>query len=301
MKIKQLIVIITINIIITGAAFLVLGNYILRKLQFAEKESPVTVRTVKFNNVNNGMEGFEECPGDLTVAAKTALAAVVQVKAKFPSQKKDTSRSGADDFFEDVLGRDLGPGMTPEQRASGSGVVISDDGYIITNAHVITSEKGAVVPEVTVTLRNRKMYKAKIIGHDRITDLAVLKIEAKHLSYLLYTDAAMVEPGEWVVAAGYPLSLQATATAGIVSAMGRKIDANRNVVSFIQTDAAVNYGNSGGALVNAKGELIGITSFIFSTNQSYAGYSFAVPVSVAKKVANEIIKYGKVQSSSSGR
>jgi Do/DeqQ family serine protease len=202
------------------------------------------------------------------------------------------------DMFDELFN---GPRMSiiPEQRASGSGVIISDDGYIVTNNHVVSG-----ADEIAVTLTNKKTYKATVVGTDANTDLAVIKIEASGLPYLIYGNSDDAKLGQWVLAIGYPLNLDVTVTAGIVSAKARNIgiinpnnnsEAKNPVESFIQTDAAVNPGNSGGALVNLSGEVVGINAAIASQNGSYIGYSYAIPINLAKKVVNDIIKYGTVQ------
>jgi len=183
----------------------------------------------------------------------------------------------------------------PEQRASGSGVIITDDGYIVTNNHVVDG-----ADEINVTLPNKKSYKASVIGADPSSDIAVIKIEGKGFPYLVYGNSDEVKLGQWVLAIGYPLNLDVTVTAGIVSAKSRSIgingqQSNSPVESFIQTDAAVNPGNSGGALINTNGELIGINSAIASPTGSYAGYSYAIPVNMAKKIVTDIVKFGTVQ------
>jgi len=201
------------------------------------------------------------------------------------------------DFFgEDPFGDYFGgPRMMPEQRASGSGVLITGDGYIVTNNHVITG-----ADEISVTLTNKKVYKAKVVGADPNSDIAVIKIEATNMPYLVYGNSDDVKLGQWVLAIGYPLNLDVTITAGIISAKNRSIDVNsrqgdRPIESFLQTDAAVNQGNSGGALVNINGELVGINSAIMSPTGSYAGYSYAIPVNIVKKVVTDIVKFGTVQ------
>ena len=180
-------------------------------------------------------------------------------------------------------------------RYSGSGVIISDDGYIVTNNHVI-EEAG----NIEVVMNNNQRYYAKLIGADPATDLALLKIRAKNLPFVRYGNSDKINPGEWVLAIGNPFDLNSTVTAGIVSATARKIfkqgDPNSlEIQSFIQTDAAVNPGNSGGALVNLQGELIGINSAIATSSGSYQGYSFAIPVSLVKKVMDDLLEFGKVQ------
>jgi serine protease Do len=180
-------------------------------------------------------------------------------------------------------------------RSSGSGVIISDDGYIVTNNHVIEDASS-----IEVVMNNNQRYYAKLIGADPTTDLALLKIRAKNLPFVRYGNSDKVTPGEWVLAVGNPFDLNSTVTAGIVSAVARNIGIlhDRNslqVESFIQTDAAVNPGNSGGALVNLHGELIGINSAIATSSGSYQGYSFAIPVSLVKKVMDDLLEFGKVQ------
>ncbi|HYH16390.1 MAG TPA: trypsin-like peptidase domain-containing protein [Flavisolibacter sp.] len=243
---------------------------------------------------------------DFTKAANAAVPAVVHIKTRIPAKKQTNSlprRGGNDMFdqwFEDFFGGGYGPNIVPEQRASGSGVIISEDGYIVTNNHVITNGGEGVADEITVTLHNKKTYKARVIGRDPSSDLAVLKIDGNKFPFLIYGNATNLQLGQWVLAIGYPLTLETTVTAGIVSATGRTININRRqsespVESFIQTDAAVNQGNSGGALVNTNGELVGINSAILAPNGTYAGYSFAIPVTIVKKIVEDIVKFGDVQ------
>jgi len=247
-------------------------------------------------------------PIDFTKAASTAVPAVVHIKTKIPARKitndlPNRRNNSMDDFFDQFFGPGFGPSIIPEQRASGSGVIISDDGYIVTNNHVISDDNGGVAPEINVTLHNRKSYKAKVIGRDPSSDIAVLKIDDTKLPYLVYGNSDNIQLGQWVLAVGYPLTLETTVTAGIVSATGRSIGINSRQVkrgdtpveSFIQTDAAVNQGNSGGALINTNGELIGVNSAILAPTGTYAGYSFAIPVNLIKKIVNDIIKFGDVQ------
>ena len=254
---------------------------------------------VGFNNNNTPSVAV-----DFTPAATTAVPAVVHIKTKTKERQLSGGGSGGSrgrNPFSDFFGEDFGdffgggPRVMPEQRASGSGVIITEDGYIVTNNHVIDGSD-----EINVTLGNKKSYKATLIGADPSTDIAVIKIEAKGLPYLIYGNSDDAKLGQWVLAIGYPLSLDATVTAGIISAKSRSIDINRKqsdrpVESFIQTDAAVNPGNSGGALVNTTGELIGINSAIASPTGSYAGYSYAIPVNIVKKIVTDIVKFGTVQ------
>ena len=246
---------------------------------------------------------------DFTQAASTSVQAVVHIKTKIAAQKvsnelprSNRNRGGIDDLFDQFF--NFGPQMIPEQRASGSGVLISDDGYIVTNNHVISDQNGGVAGEIMVTLHNKKTYKARLIGKDPSSDIAVLKIDGTALPYMVYGNSDEVKLGQWVLAIGYPLTLETTVTAGIVSAKGRSIGINERqtrgtnvspVESFIQTDAAVNQGNSGGALVTTDGKLVGINSAILAPNGTYAGYSFAIPVNIAKKIVNDIVEFGDVQ------
>jgi serine protease Do len=182
-----------------------------------------------------------------------------------------------------------------QERSSGSGVIISDDGYIVTNHHVIED-----ATNVEVVMNNNQRFYAKIVGTDPSTDLALLKIKAKNLPFVPYGNSDAIKIGEWVLAVGNPFNLNSTVTAGIVSARARNIRIlreknNLQVESFIQTDAAVNPGNSGGALVNLKGELIGVNSAIATATGTYSGYSFAIPVSLVKKVMDDLLEFGQVQ------
>ncbi|HEX7906119.1 MAG TPA: trypsin-like peptidase domain-containing protein [Chitinophagaceae bacterium] len=241
-------------------------------------------------------------PVDFTKAANVAVPAVVHIKTKIPAKKVSSNQrsrgNSMDDLFEQFF--DMGPRVQPEQRASGSGVIIKDDGYIVTNNHVISDGANGVADEITVTMNNKKTYKAKVIGRDPSSDIAVLKIEATNLPYIILGNSDNVKLGQWVLAVGYPLTLETTVTAGIVSAKGRSIGINGRqsdtpIESFIQTDAAVNQGNSGGALVSTEGQLIGINSAILAPSGTYAGYSFAIPVNLVKKIVNDLIKFGDVK------
>ena len=179
--------------------------------------------------------------------------------------------------------------QTPKREATGSGVIISSDGYIVTNNHVV---EGA--DELTVTLNDNREFSARIIGNDKTTDLALIKIDGTNLPTLPIGDSDKIKVGEWVIAVGNPFGLNNTVTAGIVSAKARSLGAN-GVESFIQTDAAINAGNSGGALVNTQGELVGINAMLYSQTGSYAGYGFAIPTTIMNKVVDDLKKYGSVQ------
>jgi Do/DeqQ family serine protease len=177
-----------------------------------------------------------------------------------------------------------------KQEGTGSGVIISPDGYIITNNHVI---KGA--SELEITLSDKKTYQARVVGKDIDTDIALLKIDATDLPSVSLTDSDNIQIGEWVLAVGNPFNLNTTVTAGIVSAKSRDLEGSKKIDSFIQTDAVVNPGNSGGALVNTQGDLVGINTMIYSGNGSYIGYSFAVPSNIVKKIVEDILEFGYVQ------
>jgi len=181
-------------------------------------------------------------------------------------------------------------GQPYKQEGTGSGVIISPNGYIVTNYHVVKDAS-----ELEVTLNNKQTYKADIVGIDPQNDIAVLKIDAENLPYMIFGDSDALELGEWVLAIGNPFNLGTTVTAGIVSAKARDIKGNNNIDSFIQTDAVVNPGNSGGALVNERGELVGINTMIFSPTGAYVGYSFAIPSNIVKKITEDIIEYGSIQ------
>lgn len=240
-------------------------------------------------------------PVDLTYAAEKALPAVVHIKYVQNSkvQTVDVQSNPFGDFF-DPFGIFGNPGggqggtrkqkvQTPKREATGSGVIISSDGYIVTNNHVV---EGA--DELTVTLNDNREFSARIIGTDKSTDIALIKVNAKDLPTLPIANSDNVKVGEWVIAVGNPFGLNNTVTAGIISAKARSLGAN-GVESFIQTDAVINAGNSGGALVNTQGELVGINAMLYSQTGSYAGYGFAIPTSIMNKVVDDLKKYGSVQ------
>jgi Do/DeqQ family serine protease len=229
---------------------------------------------------------------DFTAAAEMTIHAVVNVKTTYPLQEQ-TYYDPFREFFGQRAPRPLEPPMS-----TGSGVIISEDGYIVTNNHVVDEAN-----KVEVTLNDKRSYVAEVIGKDPTTDLALLKIKEKNLPYIAYGNSDNVKVGEWVLAVGNPFNLTSTVTAGIISAKARNInilgsDPARGinpVESYLQTDAAVNPGNSGGALVNTRGELIGINSAIASNTGSYTGYSFAIPVNLARKVVADLLEFGEVQ------
>ncbi len=226
---------------------------------------------------------------NFTEAAEKTVASVVYVKTTYPVQSRNNY------FFDPFNNFFYGnPQTAPAPQSSGSGVIISDDGYIVTNNHVVNE-----AAKVEVTLDDKRTFTAKIIGTDPSSDLALLKIDEANLPFIPYGNSDDVKVGEWVLAVGNPFNLTSTVTAGIVSAKGRNIhildNQNFPLESFIQTDAAVNPGNSGGALVNTNGDLVGINSAIASNTGAYSGYSFAIPVNIVKKVMDDLLEYGNVQ------
>lgn len=241
-------------------------------------------------------------PVDLTYAAEKSLPSVVHILSTKNSkvQTVEVQSDPFSDFFSDPFGFFGNPNQgnggkqkrsvrTPKQQGSGSGVIISNDGYIVTNNHVV-----ADADELTVTLNDNKEYSARIIGTDKTTDLALIKIDGKNFPAITIANSEDIKVGEWVLAVGNPFNLTNTVTAGIVSAKGRSLYQN-GVESFIQTDAAINPGNSGGALVNTRGELIGINAMLYSQTGSFSGYGFAIPTSIMNKVVDDLKKYGTVQ------
>ena len=232
---------------------------------------------------------------DLTVAAENTVNAVVHIKVETKGKTISGGDMENDPFFNFFFGPNGGnmPRQTEPQKASGSGVIISTDGYIVTNNHVVNE-----ADNIQVVLNDKRTFTATVVGTDPNTDIALLKIEAKDLPTLVFGNSDDLKVGEWVLAVGNPFNLTSTVTAGIVSAKARNINiisSKTPIESFIQTDAAINPGNSGGALVNIKGELIGINTAIASQTGSYAGYGFAVPVSIVSKVVADIKQYGAVQ------
>lgn len=244
----------------------------------SEKQVPTSFANYTSSNESN-------LP-DFTKAAEMTVHTVVHVKTVQSNQFGNSMYGNPFDFW----GRQR---PSQPQEASGSGVIISADGYIVTNNHVVSNAE-----TITVTLNDNRTFEAKVIGTDPSTDLALLKINETNLPYVVYGNSDAVNVGEWVLAVGNPFNLTSTVTAGIVSAKARNIGIlpdQYKIESFIQTDAAVNPGNSGGALVNTRGELIGINSAIASNTGSYTGYSFAIPVNLVRKVTDDLAEFGNVQ------
>lgn len=270
--------------------------------------SAVTATVVKNNTTSQEAEPTQTpvsatpapvTPGglvDLTYAAEKSVNAVVYIKVKTSSKiVTETIQDPFNDFFGDMFG--FGGGGRPQQRqreipgkqGAGSGVIISADGYIVTNNHVVGD-----ADEIEVKLNDNREFKGRIIGCDETTDLALVKIDGKNLPTLPIGDSDALKLGQWVLAVGNPFNLTSTVTAGIVSAKARSLGAN-GVESFIQTDAAINAGNSGGALVNERGELVGINAMLYSQTGSYSGYGFAIPTTIMNKVVADLKVYGTVQ------
>lgn len=237
-------------------------------------------------------DGVDAQPVDLTVAADNSLHAVVHIKSTQHSKTRTVQR--APDIFDFFFGYEGGAPQQMQSRPKvgfGSGVIISSDGYIVTNNHVIDG-----ADEISVRLNDNRDFLGRIIGVDPSTDLALVKIEGKDLPTLPIGDSEALKVGEWVLAVGNPFNLTSTVTAGIVSAKARSLGVyNGGIESFIQTDAAINQGNSGGALVNSRGELVGINAVLSSPTGAYAGYGFAIPTSIMTKVVADLKQYGAVQ------
>ncbi|MFT3753514.1 MAG: Do family serine endopeptidase [Paludibacter sp.] len=260
--------------------------------EFKGQENQIPAAYARFSKAASGIET------DFTVAAELSVHAVVHVKTKTPVKVQQFGGGFPNDpFFEYFFGRPQQvpnqPKEAPMQEGVGSGVIISNDGYIVTNNHVVDRSS-----EIEVTLNDKRTFKAKLIGADPSTDLALIKIEAEKLPVILFGNSDSLKIGEWVLAVGNPFNLASTVTAGIVSAKARNINiinSQMKIESFIQTDAAINPGNSGGALVNTRGELVGINTAIASQTGSYAGYAFAIPVSIVQKVVADLRQYGVAQ------
>ena len=281
----------TIGIVLAA----VLGSLITLTLSgyfFGQKESVIRVEHSNSAPVTSAKYGDSPLL-DFTVAAERAMPAVVHIKSTTVGSSRQPS-AGLPDFFRDFFGEQGRPqGQPRPQVGSGSGVILTNDGYIVTNNHVIDR-----ADDIEVILNDNRTFKAKIVGTDPSTDLAVIRIEADNLVPVTVANSDKVKVGQWVLAVGNPFSLNSTATAGIVSAKARNINILRDqaaIESFIQTDAAVNPGNSGGALVNLNGELVGINTAIASPTGAYSGYAFAVPSNLMRKVVKDLMDYGTVQ------
>ncbi len=255
---------------------------------FFDKQEVVTIKEEQPIQYASLPAGGNATLPDLTYAAENSVHAVVHIATQ---SVRGGGWSSGNPFLDDFFG--LKRSQPQIARGFGSGVILSDDGYIVTNNHVIEEAQ-----KIKVILNDKREFEARLIGTDPSTDIALLKVDAKDLPYLVYGDSDALKLGEWVLAVGNPFNLTSTVTAGIVSARARNLGINQSdlsVESFIQTDAAVNPGNSGGALVNQQGKLVGINSAIASRTGSYSGYSFAVPVSIVKKIVADLKEFGEVQ------
>jgi serine protease Do len=297
-----------------------LGTYKVFEKKYADNMSFEDRQKVYF--ASNKLSPITSSAGevDFTQAAAAVTPAVVYIRTSYTSKANNRQQDQLEQMFGDMFGQRM-PSQQQPQMASGSGVIISTDGYIVTNNHVV-----AKADKIDITTNDHRQFKAKVIGTDPSTDLALIKIEATGLPIVKFGNSDDARVGEWVLAVGNPFNLTSTVTAGIVSAKGRNINiigsednddddnnaspfggrfrrqgqsqaprASKGIESFIQTDAAINPGNSGGALVNTKGELIGINSAIASHTGSYEGYGFAIPINLAKKILNDIQKFGTVK------
>lgn len=293
-RMKKIIGIFTIAAL--GALFGVGINHLVTRYNHPANFEDMQNQHARYASMFNSKEssvGF-----DFVKVAETSTPAVVHIKSHFEAEKTASPQGQGDvnpfEFFKDH-GFDFemprGPGI-----ATGSGVIITQDGYIVTNNHVIHKAS-----KVEITMNDKRTYIAEVVGTDKSTDLALLKIDEKNLKFMSFGNSDDVKVGEWVAAVGNPMNLTSTVTAGIVSAKGRSIDLLRSeenlyaIENFIQTDAAINPGNSGGALVSTNGQLVGINTAIASQTGSYTGYGFAIPVNLVKKVMDDLLKFGKVQ------
>ena len=296
-KIKKIVSVAVLSALVGGTSFATYEH--LSKsdtlTSWVENSTPVIKASLDDKKANVAM-----IPADFTFASKKATASVVHIKSTMKPERNVSQMEVPEEFKDFFGGRSPFGQQSPRGRgekaqASGSGVIINPDGFIVTNNHVIQGAES-----LEVTLADKRTYKAKVVGSDPNTDIALIKIDAKNLPALTFANSEGVEVGQWVLAVGNPYNLTSTVTAGIVSAKGRSINilgenAKAPIESFIQTDAAVNPGNSGGALVDLNGNLIGINTAIASQTGSFAGYSFAVPSSIAHKVVEDISKFGSVQ------
>ncbi len=266
-----------------------------------KKERPAAFSELFEQNPNSNLSlasynGINAQPVDLTQAAKNSVEAVVHIKSTQASKVREVEvQDPFSDFFGQMFGQRGGQRrqiQTPERVGFGSGVIISKDGYIVTNNHVIDG-----ADEITVKLNDNREFKGRVIGADANSDLALVKIEGDDFPTIPFGDSDAMKVGEWVLAVGNPFNLTSTVTAGIVSAKARSLGiyGAGGIESFIQTDAAINAGNSGGALVNTRGELIGINAVLSSPTGAYAGYGFAIPSNEVKKVISDLRQYGVVQ------
>ncbi|MCK5845891.1 MAG: trypsin-like peptidase domain-containing protein [Bacteroidales bacterium] len=272
------------GLVVVGIQQFTINDTVIQTDNVIKSEQIINLPTQAVNNTALTKNSYSS--PELKDAANSTLHAVVYILTEF-SRKS----SVYDDYFS--LNDFFGNRSNSVLKASGSGVIISSDGYIVTNNHVVQE-----ADKITITLNDKRVYNAKVIGTDPTTDLALLKIEEESLEFLTYGDSDELEIGDWVLAVGNPFNLTSTVTAGIISAKARNINilgSNSAIESFLQTDAVVNPGNSGGALVDTDGKLVGINAAIASRTGSYIGYSFAIPVTIVKKVIKDLKEFGRVQ------
>ncbi|MCP4441205.1 MAG: PDZ domain-containing protein [Aureispira sp.] len=274
---------------ILGGAVALSGSYMFsspqsQTIHVSTESQPVAATPNAYQQLTTNTHTNINTPKDFTTAADKAMPSVVNITAVTEFKAKNSRELEFYEYF----------GVKPKpSESTGSGVIISPKGYIVTNNHVVKR-----ATEVEVTLFDKRKFKAKVVGTDPSTDLAVLKIEGASLPSMEFANSDEAKIGEWVLAVGSPFELSSTVTAGIISAKGRDIDILKDrysIESFIQTDAAVNPGNSGGALVNSSGQLLGINTAIIAPSGTYAGYSFAVPINLVKKVVQDLMQYGEVK------
>jgi serine protease Do len=304
MNTKKLVFVVLFSSLLGGAMALAGFKFFFEQKQFQNiSDSQDKFRLSNFITSADTSEIIVPEGLNFVYAANVVTPAVVHIKTMYQASSGNSGGSGGplDQMFRDFFGDNYNnaprghgsPGG--RQEASGSGVILTEDGYIVTNNHVIDK-----ADKIEVVLNDKRSYPATLVGVDPTTDLALLKIEEKNLAFVKYGNSDNVRIGEWVLAVGNPFNLTSTVTAGIVSAKARNINILRDrdnlaIESFIQTDAAVNPGNSGGALVDLRGNLIGINTAIATPSGTFAGYSFAVPVTLVKKVMDDLLKYGQVQ------
>ncbi len=273
-------------LLVVAGAFLAVLTY----STFFDKPDVVTIKEEQPIKYAKLPANGDMMLSDLTFAAEKSIHTVVHIATQ---SVRGGGWSSGNPFIDELFGMRRQQEQPQLAQGFGSGVILSDDGFIVTNNHVIEDAQN-----IKVILNDKREFDAKLVGADPSTDIAVLKIEAKNLPFLTFGNSDELRIGEWVLAVGNPFNLTSTVTAGIISALGRNLQINQDqmaIESYIQTDAAVNPGNSGGALVNQQGDLVGINSAIASRTGSYSGYSFAVPVTIVKKVVTDLKEFGEVQ------